>query len=82
MLKDGKYTKVTVDYKIQAGDIICLNDRAKLDHIETSGSNKHKKGNIRLDSKLIKHECDDLLIIDKPCGLASQSGVNIKTSLD
>ena len=28
------------------------------------------------------HECDDLLVIDKPCGLASQSGVNIKTSLD
>ena len=38
VLSDGKYNKVTVDYKIQRGDILCLNDRAKLDHIDTKTS--------------------------------------------
>lgn len=36
----------------------------------------------KLDKKLIVHESDDLLVINKPCGLASQSGTNMKTSLD
>ena len=73
MIKDKKIlcnkTKVKANYKISEGDIISVGNYVpKTDHIEA----------VPMDLKII-HEDDDILVVDKPRGLAVHAGKGIYT---
>jgi 23S rRNA-/tRNA-specific pseudouridylate synthase len=79
ILQGDKYLKVDVNYKIKDGDILCVHDKSALNEEPVRGE---KESRLKLtaekpvDSRLIVYEDANMIVINKPCGLPSQGGVN------